>query len=347
LNALPAAHDAVWDMFRHLPNKQDDEAYVLALEDSLKREEFYTRVSKFHRLLKLGLSTLSWLNTADPAKVERYKRDAVLFQKIRASVKIRYAEEIDYRDYEPQIKKMLSTYVQADEVIQVVAPVNIFEREAFQAEVDKVASPRAKADVIANRTKKTITEKMDEDPFFYRKFSLLLQQAIDDYKAQRISEAELLGKVTDIMEKVRDGRHDDAPEAVRGSDLAKAFFGELTTQLGGESAAGSPPRSDAPETTDSTLNEGSAPYDADRPRQPVPPRMSELLAEVACDIERIIRKHAIVRWRENADAQNAMRNDLDDLLFSLQSTKGIALTFEQMDAILEAILRIARNRPDV
>jgi type I restriction enzyme R subunit len=54
-----------------------------------------------------------------------------------------------------------------------------------------------------------------------------------------------------------------------------------------------------------------------------------------------------VRWRENADAQNAMRNDLDDLLFGLQRTKGMTLTFEQMDAILEAILRIARNRTDV
>jgi len=343
LKALPAAHDAVWDMFRDLPNKQDDEAYVLALEDPLKREEFYTRVSKFHRLLKLGLSTLAWLNTAAPAKVEPYKRDAVLFQKIRASVKIRYAEEIDYKDYEKQIQKMLSTYVQADEVIQIVAPVNIFEREAFQAEVDKVTSPRAKADVIANRTKKTITEKMEEDPFFYRKFSLLLQQAIDDYKAQRISEAELLAKVTDIMEKVRDGRHDNAPEAVRGSDLAKAFFGELTSQLGGSAAADSSPDTHH----DESLHEDPTPYAAGRSRPPTQPPMSELLAEVACDIERIIRKHAIVRWRENADAQNAMRNDLDDLLFSLQRTKGIALTFEQMDAILEAVLRIARNRPDV
>lgn len=37
----------------------------------------------------------------------------LFFQKVRASVKIRYAEEIDYRDYEKQIQKMLSTYVQA------------------------------------------------------------------------------------------------------------------------------------------------------------------------------------------------------------------------------------------
>jgi len=347
LKALPAAHDAVWDLFRHLPNKQDDEAYVLALEDQLKREEFYTRVSRFSRLLKLGLSTLAWLNTADSAKVERYKRDAVLFQKIRASVKIRYAEEIDYKDYEKQIQKMLSTYVQADEVIQIVAPVNIFEREAFQAEVDKATSPRAKADVIANRTKKTITEKMEEDPFFYRKLSLLLQQAIDDYKAQRISEAELLARVTEVMEKVRNGQHDDTPAAVRDSDLAKAFFGELTSQLGGASTTSARTGTTEPAEGGDGLSEDQSAYEKQAMRPSASATMTELLAEVACDIERIIRKHAIVRWRDNTDAQNAMRNDLDDLLFSLQRTKGLSIGFDQMDAILEAILRIARNRSDV
>lgn len=334
----------MWDLFRDVSNKQDDEAYVLALEEPLKREEFYARVSRFRRLLKMGLSTLAWLNTTNPAKLERYKRDAVFFQKIRACAKIRYAEEIDYRDYEKQIQKMLSTHVRADEIIQVVAPVNIFEREAFQAEVDKALSPRAKADTIANRTKKTITEKMEEDPFFYRKFSLLLQQAIDDYKAQRINEAELLARVTAIMEKVRDGQHDDTPPAVRHSDLAKAFFGELKSQLSLSVPATNATASSAADL----VNEDQVPYRVRSSRTaPAASPLADLLAEAACEIEGIIRKHAIVRWRESPDAQNHMRNDLDDLLFGLQTNKGLELSFEQMDAILESILRIARNRSDV
>ncbi|MCF7689086.1 MAG: type I restriction endonuclease subunit R [Cephaloticoccus sp.] len=337
LKQLPATHDGVWDLFRDLPNKLDDEAYVLALADPLKREEFYARVSRFSRLLKIALSAMAWLNETDPAKVERYKRDALLFQKIRASVKIHYAEEIDYRDYEKQIKKMLSTYVQADEIIQVVDPVNIFERDAFQAEVDKARSPRAKADIIANRTKRTITEKMEEDPFFYRRFSLLIQQAIDDYEAQRISEADLLSRMTDFMERVRDGRHDDTPMAVRDSDLAKAFFGALKEQMPGLKAG---PSSDEVQETQSPYGKITNSSDADI-------QLGNMLAEAACEIETIIRRHAIVRWRDNADAQNQMRNDLDDLLFRLQSEKGVKLTFEHMDAVIESILRIARNRTDV
>ncbi len=334
LKQLPGAHDAVWEMFRELPNKQDDEAYVLALEDALKREEFYTRVSRFCRLLKLGLSSLSWLQATPPAKVERYKQDAVLFQRLRASVKIRYAEEIDYKDYEKQIQKMLTTYVPAEEVVQVVEPVNIFERDAFRAEVDRVASTRGKAEVIANRTQKTITAKMEEDPFFYRKFSLLLKQAIDDYKDQRVSEAELLTRVTEIMDRVRDGSHDDTPTNVRESDLAKAFYGALKEQV-----PDLPPR-------DERASEAAGSYGG-KAIEAGEGEVASLLGQLACDVEAIIRRHAVVRWRDNADAQNRMRNDLDDLLFQLQSRNGVKLTYAQMDSIIEAILRIARNRGDV
>ena len=62
--------------------------------------------------------------------------------------------------------------------------------------------------------------------------------------------------------------------------------------------------------------------------------------------QEIIRKHAVVRWRENVDAQNRMRNDLDDFLFHLQKEKGFTLSYAQMDAIIEAVIRIAMHRTD-
>jgi type I restriction enzyme R subunit len=232
---------------------------------------------------------------------------------------------------------MLNTYVQADEVIQVVEPVNIFEREAFEKEFERKHSPRAKADTIANRTKKTITEKMEEDPFFYRKLSALLQQAIDDYKAERISEAEYLAKVTELMEQTRGGNVKDVPESLKENDLSRALYGALKEQMDG-----APASEDAGSA--SVVREDPQPYGADLPaRKPTP---DEVLAEAACEMEKIIRKHAVVRWRENIDAQNRMRNDLDDFLFDLQKRKGTVLSYTQMDAIIENVIRIAMHRTD-
>jgi type I restriction enzyme R subunit len=328
LKQLPSLHDGLWDLFKTLPNKKDEEAFEILLANSDLREDFYTRLSSYCRILKMALSSIQWVTDTPPDKIERYKQDAGFFQKLRASVKIRYAEEIDYRDYEKQIQKMLNTYVQADEVIQVVEPVNIFEREAFQAEVDKARSDRAKADIIANRTKKTITEKMDEDPFFYRKFASLLQQVIDDYKAQRISDAEYLKGVTDVMTQVRDGKTEEGPDILQNRDLSRALFGALKNELGSGSTF----------ARDEPANYGSSKEKSEP--------LEKVLAEAACAMEDIIRDHAVVRWRENIDAQNRMRNDLDDFLYKLQKQKGVQLSFDQMDAIIEAVIRIAIHRND-
>jgi type I restriction enzyme R subunit len=337
IKKLPALHDALWDLFKEVKNKKDEESFELALESKEVREDFYTRLWRFSRVLKMAFSSIHWVTATPADQAQRYKTDAAFFQKLRASVKLRYAEEIDYRDYEKQIQKMLNTYVQADEVIQVVEPVNIFEREAFEAEVEKAKSPRAKADTIANRTKKTITEKMEEDPFFYRKLSALLEQAIDDYKAERISEAEYLAKVTDIMEQTRGGHAEEVPELLKENDLSRALFGELKTQIKTQQ------RNDV-SADDGTAREDANAYEANSPTRP--PTADEVLAEAAFEMEKIIRKHAVVRWRENVDAQNRMRNDLDDFLFDLQKQKGLVLSFVQMDAIIENVIRIAMHRTD-
>ena len=330
LKGLPKLHDALWDLFREVTNKKDEEAFELALEKSEKREDFYTKLSKFCRVLKMGLSSIHWVTDTPDDMSSRYKRDAIFFQKLRASVKIRYAEEIDYRDYEAQIQKMLATYVQADEVIQVVDPVNIFERQAFEKEVDKARSPRAKADIIANRTKKTITEKMEEDPFFYRKFSVLLELTIADYKQQRITEAQYLAKVKEIMESVRDRRKPNLPSELDGNDFAQALYGAVSEQL--SPSAGR------------ILRESPAPYGDEALTEDIV--INQIRAEMSLRMEEIIRKEAVVRWRDNPDAQNRMRNQMDDFLFELQKTREITLSLEQMDSLIESCLNIARNRPN-
>ena len=42
--------------------------------------------------------------------------------------------------------------------------------------------------------------------------------------------------------------------------------------------------------------------------------------------------------------QNEMRNAIDDLLYEVKSEKGLALSAEDMDAIIERALDIAKNR---
>ena len=130
------------------------------------------------------------------------------------------------------------------------------------------------------------------------------------------------------MEEVRDGKAKEGPEMLRERDLSRALFGALKERIEG---AGS-------------VREDPAQYKTknDPPAEP----LESVMAEAACDMEDIIRKHAVVRWRENKDAQNRMRNDLDDFFVELKKRKGISLSWDQVDAIVDAVLGIAINRRD-
>lgn len=71
-----------------------------------------------------------------------------------------------------EIVKTRAPHIQANEVIQLNEPVNIFDDQAFmmvkeEQEVYETKTPASRADIIAHATKRAITEKMDEDPAFY------------------------------------------------------------------------------------------------------------------------------------------------------------------------------------
>src|SRR6266480_4105278 len=109
---------------------------------------------------------MEFLRDTPERQQQRYKHDLAFFLKLRVAVKRRYAEEIDFKEYEKKVQKLIDTHVKSEGIEQITPPVNIFEKERFQAELEKLQSVASKADTISHRTQKTITEKMDEDPIF-------------------------------------------------------------------------------------------------------------------------------------------------------------------------------------
>ncbi len=208
---LPQRHSDLWDVFHEVKN-QDEEAFEILLADDALREDFYEYLFKYSKTLGIALSTDKFIKNTAEVKFTMYKRDLKRFQNLKASVKLRYAEAIDYRDYEPKIKKLLDTHIQANEVIQLNEPVDILDDQTFGVvkrgqDIYSRQSTAAKADTIAYATRKAINEKMHEDPAFYEKFSKLIQQAIDDWKARRISGLDYLSKDSDIRDKVVSKHH--------------------------------------------------------------------------------------------------------------------------------------------
>lgn len=320
IEKLKGRYSDLWDLFKTVRNAYDEEAYEQFLADEELRAEFYQRLSVFAKTLAIAFSSDTFLTETDDKTLSRYKADLKKFQTLKASVKLRYAEAIDYREYEPKIKKLLDIHIQANEVIQLNEPVNIFDPSSFMMvkEEQGVYQTRkkttaSKADTIAHSTKKVITERMDEDPAFYEKFSKLIQRAIEDFRAKRISDLDYLNKVVDIQNKVVGKIHDDIPNKLADYEDAMAFYGILKPFLEGHVVNG-----------------------AD---------LESIGTETALAICGILEKYKKVHFWDDDDAQKQTINAIDDYLYDeLKTEKGIELSLAQMDEIIEKVMRVAKHR---
>jgi type I restriction enzyme R subunit len=311
MEQLPQRHAELWDVFKTVRNKHDQEAMERHLGSEELRARFYEALTRYARILKLAVSSVAFHSETEPDLVERYRRDLKFFARLRASVARRYAEEVDFRQYEGPIQKLLDTYVGAGEVETVVTPVNIFDRDAFKREVDQGVSPEAKAELIANRIRHTIHVHIGEDPVFYRKLGEMLKETYDRYQQERFAHVELLQRVEDILRQAQNReRAEAAPGILDGRDVARTYY-----ELGGEMLANAGARIPEEET-----------------------------ARLAIAIDDIISRLKIVHWERNVDVQNSMRIEIEDELFAFKTKSGVELSFDAMDQLMDACIEVARRR---
>ncbi|MBL8550922.1 MAG: type I restriction endonuclease subunit R [Hyphomonadaceae bacterium] len=312
-DALPDKHAALLDLFTGVANAFDEEAYARELSDASLREEFYKRLSAFSRAYEVATVSRDFVERARKSDLERWRSDRLRFLALRQHVRVRYGEAVDFSDYEKRIRDLLNQHVTAHEITRVVDPINIFDDDAIRAaRKEGRRSEGSIADEIAHRLSRSIQEKWDEDPVFYEKFSTLIRQVIDAFKDKRLDEKSYLARVVELRDKV-DAREDDTdpvPPALKGNGHAIAFWGIARKHIAS-----------------------------------VRPDRSKLAAKVSMAALGVIQRHAIVGWQHDPEAENVIRNELDDYFFDeLKPTDGDWLSAEIMDAMVSDILASARVR---
>lgn len=316
---LPQAHSELWDLFKTVRNKYDEPAYEEYLSDEARRHSFYDKLSVYLRLLKLALSSLEFSNNTPEKQVEKYKKDAAFFLALRVSVKRRYTDEADHREYEAQVQKLIDKHITSDgRVLRITELVNIFDKEQRQAELEKITGKAAKADHIASRTIRAINIRMNEDPAYYRKLSELIRQTIEDYHQQRISEAEYLMKAAGYEDSFFNGRRDNVPSSIRDNAAAIAFYNLVMEEL----------------------KEGLAPK-TDK---------ADIAAEIASGIDMVVRsvvfddEHPVIDWQKNDDNKGKMRIGIDDLVFDLKNKYDLEIEFDHIDQLIAECIKVAEAK---
>lgn len=312
---LPQLHDQIWDLFKTIKNKKDMEQFEQYLSDDARRDDFYERLKAYSRCLHITLSSDKAYDVFDDKRVGGLKRDWKMFAELKHSVQLRYQETIDVTEFEPKIQKLLDDHVIAMPAEIIITTVNINDPDALKSVVEEQGiTDASKADRIASATKRTITEKMEEDPAFYERFSELLKKTIRDYREKRISEKEYLNNMLDIAAGIANKEHGrNVPEAIKGNQDGMAFYGVIA------------PAIEALDSEDV----------ADRNQA----------AEISLHLIEIIKAHHIVDVWSNEVAQNEMRNAIDDYFFDIvRDDKGIDFPVDMLDELEQKIMDLARAR---
>ncbi|NCC51274.1 MAG: restriction endonuclease subunit R, partial [Spartobacteria bacterium] len=108
------------------------------------------------------------------------------------------------------------------------------------------------------------------------------------------------------------------PEKLSGNEDAMAFFGVIKTLL--------EPQMD----TDEHGGEN---------------KWEDVIAETAIAVHKILEKYRKVHFWDDEDAQKQAVNEIDDYLYDeLKTERGIELSLDQMDDIIEKVLQVAKFR---
>lgn len=312
VSQLRETYSHLCDLFTTIRNPEDTEEIEVYLADAEIRGKFYDTLCAFGRALNIVLNSEKAYAAFDKAELSKYRSAFIFYSKVRRSVKIRYADVIDNREYEGQMQNLLDTHMSVAGIKQLTNPVDILDKDELEKELEELGSLRSKADAIASHMTKSIRANRDENPAYYDSFSKRIKDALEDYKNRVISEAEYLEKMKSIMADYRAGTTTISyPEKIKGNVHAQAFYGVITAVL------------------DDAIDVGAN---------------IDLVAEISLEVTNIIQQHDMVDWHTNKEIHNKIAQAIDDLFYRLEKEHNFVLEFETIDKIIENVITVALRR---
>ena len=309
---LRSAYTQLVELFAPVGSISDAEAVEVFLADDKARQEFYTLLCAFGRALHLVLNAEQAYNALSKEERQKYQDTFIFFSKVRRSVKLQYCDAIDNAEYEPLMQNLLDTHLSVAGLKKITSPIDILNKDDFEKELEELGSLRSKADAIASRMTKSISEKRDENPAYYDSFSKRIKDALSLYKEKVISEAEYLAKMRTIMGDYHAGRSTVSyPERIKNNVHAQAFFGVLTALF------------------DEVEDERITP---------------DFVAEVSEEITKIVASHSQVDWTNNKTIHDRISQDIDDLFYKYEKEHGLKLSFDLIDKIIDNVKTVALRR---
>ena len=263
------------------------------------RVTYYKAVALFVRAYSEVAQNLTEAGYSD-TEVDALKREVAFHVEIRAAIKKHSGEELDIKPYEADMRHLINTYIQADaatglgqlgdlSLTEIIVETGIHDAIARTLNEKGKLSRNAIAEGIINNVRKTIIRDQLTDPHFYEQMSLLLDDLIQQSRADAEAYEEFLRKAEDLVQRLATRQPEaGVPAALHGNREATVIYNNLPRIL----ASGGVP---------AAVAESS-------------PTAEKATLDLALEIDRTMRERAPAGWKGDQAREAQVLNALFPLL---------------------------------
>ena len=315
---LDAAREALRYLCDPVPPPREMEQYLnyfcgdaanpRALADTEPlRISFYKAVATFVRAYADIAQDLAEAGYSD-AEAAALQKEVDFYSETRSAIKKHSGEELDIKPFEADMRHLLNTYVQADpaadmgnlnslSLTELIVETGIHDAIARKLNEKGKLSKNAIAEGIINNVRKTIIRDQLTDPRFYAEMSKLLDDLIQQSRADAAAYEAFLKKAEELVKRM--AKKDSVagvPSTLHGKPEAIVIFTNLPDILAGGA---------------SVLREEG-------------PLENEARAALALKIDRAMREHAPAGWKGDDTREKQVLNALYPIMSrDRQATQAI------------------------
>lgn len=201
-----------------------------------KREQLYKLSASALRAFGEVSSNIGINNEENytPKQLKMFENEVSYYIKVRDEVRLASGDYIDLKNYDPDMRHLIDTYLSADpsrvlnsfggaSLIQLLVDSGIAALRNMEASTKR--DKEAIAETIENNVRKEVIEKQQSNPKYYEKMSLLLRELIEKRKNEVISYEEYLKQIIEIATKiVKPETDNNYPENIRDSAAKRALY---------------------------------------------------------------------------------------------------------------------------
>jgi type I restriction enzyme R subunit len=174
------------------------------------------------------------------ADILRVRHEVDRTLKLREMIRKASGESLDLKTYEADMRHLIDTYIEADEPRKIspfddLSLLELIVKRGIEGGIEGLpnemkSNREAVAETIENNVRSKIIREQLNDPAFYAKMSVLLDEIIAMRKAKAVEYEAYLKRIAELIRSVQAGQADDTPEQLN-TPGRRALYNNLLQRL--------------------------------------------------------------------------------------------------------------------